>query len=143
MSPDVLFSIANPVALLGWIGLAMWPLARRPIMILCGCAIPLVFSIAYASCILAYWASAQGGYDSLPNVMLLFDTPGIALAGWIHYLAFDLAVGGWIVRDAHRSGIAHWLTLPSLALTFLFGPVGLLLHVALRALTYLRTPHPA
>ena len=65
--------------------------------------------------------------------MALFTMPEIALAGWIHYLAFDLLVGAWEVRTARREGIAFLLVLPCLALTFLFGPAGFLAFSALRA----------
>ena len=142
MSPDFLFSIANPMALIGWICLALWPLARKTLMIIAGYAIPLTLSVGYAACILAFWASAEGGFDTLANVMLLFETPGTALAGWIHFLAFDLALGGWIARDAYRHGIPHLVTLPALALTFLFGPIGLLLHALTRLAVYLRSSAP-
>ena len=63
----------------------------------------------------------------------LFTSPEIALAGWIHYLAFDLFVGAWEVRTARREGIAFLLVLPCLALTFLFGPAGFLVFSMLRA----------
>jgi len=56
------------------------------------------------------------------------------LAGWVHYLAFDLFVGNWQVRDAQAHGIPHWAIAPSLILTFLFGPAGLLLYFAVRTL---------
>lgn len=143
MTPDSLFAIANPLAMLGWIGLLAWPLARQPIMIVCGYAIPLALSVGYMACVLAFWGTGSGGYDSLPNVMALFDTPGVALAGWIHYLAFDLAIGGWIVRDASQQGIRHWMTYPSLVLTFLFGPIGLLLHFTMRLLFQMRPSQTA
>ena len=64
--------------------------------------------------------------------MGLFDSPGVALAGWVHYLAFDLLVGAWIVRTARSEGVAHLLVLPCLALTFLFGPAGFLAFNGLR-----------
>jgi hypothetical protein len=56
------------------------------------------------------------------------------LAGWTHYLAFDLFIGGWEVRDAQRRGISHLLVVPALILTFLVGPAGLLLYLAIRRL---------
>ena len=31
------------------------------------------------------------------------------LAGWIHYLAFDLLTGVWETRDAASRGIPHWM----------------------------------
>ena len=63
----------------------------------------------------------------------LFADPWILLAGWIHYLVFDLFIGAWEVRDAARLGIPHLLVVPCLVLTFLFGPVGLLLYGIVRA----------
>ena len=55
------------------------------------------------------------------------------LAGWIHYLAFDLFIGGWETRDAVRNGIPHLLVIPCLLLTFMLGPIGLLAYFALRS----------
>jgi hypothetical protein len=51
----------------------------------------------------------------------------------VHYLAFDLFVGGWQVRDAAQRGVPHLALVPALALTFLFGPVGLLVYFGGRA----------
>jgi hypothetical protein len=95
-------------------------------------AIPLVLSVLYSGLILANWAGADGGFSSLPDVQLLFTSAPIALGGWVHYLAFDLFVGAWAVRTARAEGIAHWMVLPCLVLTFLFGPAGLLAFAILR-----------
>jgi hypothetical protein len=133
MTPDSLFQLANPLALAGWAVLALSPLAPRAADLLAGFVIPTLLSIAYAALILGFWTGAPGGFDSLPNVMALFTNPEIALAGWLHYLAFDLFVGAWEVRTARRERIAHLLVLPCLVLTFLFGPAGLLLFFGLRA----------
>lgn len=62
----------------------------------------------------------------------LFADPWMLLAGWIHYLAFDLFVGGWEVRDAQQRGIPHLLVVPALVLTFMFGPAGLLVYLGIR-----------
>jgi hypothetical protein len=143
MTPDALFQIANPLALLGWIALALSPLAPRAALAVSGVAIPLVLSVGYAGLVLAFWSDAPGGFGSLADVQLLFTDPNIALAGWVHYLAFDLFVGAWATRTARDEGIPHLLLLPCLVLTFLFGPAGLLAFVALR-FTHARLPkaHP-
>jgi Domain of unknown function (DUF4281) len=133
MSPDDLFHLSSPIALAGWAMLALSPLAPRTADLIAGLAAPTLLSIAYAALILAFWSGAPGGFDSLPNVMALFTSPEIALAGWLHYLAFDLFVGAWEVRTARREGIPHLLVLPCLVLTVLFGPAGLLLFLGLRA----------
>lgn len=141
MNAEALFQIANPLAMAGWVALAIAPLAPRLADRVAGLAIPAVLSLGYTALILAYWWDAAGGYDSLPNVMLLFTGPEIALAGWVHYLAFDLLVGAWQVRTARREAIPHLLVLPCLVLTFLFGPVGFLLFLGLRLARSRFAPH--
>ena len=143
MTPDTLFQIANPLALAGWIVLALSPLAPRAADLVAGYAIPLALSVLYTALILAHWTSAEGGFDSLANVMRLFDFPGAALAGWVHFLAFDLFIGAWIIRRARAAKVPHVAVLPCLALTFLFGPIGLLCFLALRAALSFRQPHEA
>jgi hypothetical protein len=140
MTPDVLFQLSSPVALLGWIALALSPLAPRAAQLAGGWLIPLALSLGYAALVLAHFAGAEGGFDSLSGVMALFDTPWLALAGWVHYLAFDLLAGAWIVRTARAEHIPHVLVLPCLALTFLFGPAGFLTFAALRATRGSLTP---
>ena len=63
---------------------------------------------------------------------VLFSSPYALLAGWIHYLAFDLFTGAWEARDEAWLGISHWVVLPCLVLTFLFGPLGLSLYLLLK-----------
>ena len=138
MTPDTMFQIANPVALLGWLALALSPLAPRAADLVAALIIPLLMAVAYSALMLAYWAGSTGGYGSLPEVMALFTDPHVALAGWVHYLAFDLFVGAWAIRTARAEGIAHLLVLPHLVLIFLFGPAGLLTFTAMRAAFRLR-----
>ena len=57
---------------------------------------------------------------------------GIGFMGWIHYLAFDLMVGWFIVNDAQKHEINRFLTIPCLLLSFMLGPTGLLLYLILR-----------
>jgi hypothetical protein len=132
MTPDALFQIANPIAMAGWIALVLAPLAPRLTDAFAALILPILLSVAYAALILAYWSGATGGYGSLPEVMALFTDPHIALAGWVHYLAFDLFVGAWATRTARRAGIPHFMVLPHLGLIFLFGPAGFLTFQAMR-----------
>ena len=141
MEHETLFSSASMLAMAGWIVLLASPFAPSLTQIIAGRAIPLILSVGYTALILSFWATAEGGYGSLASVALLFETPPLLLAGWVHYLAFDLFVGAWIVHDAReRAAMPFWLVLPCLPLTFLFGPVGLLAYAGLRAA---RHPGPA
>jgi hypothetical protein len=87
------------------------------------------------------WAlpGSDGGFSSLSSVSRLFENPWALLAGWTHYLAFDLFIGGWEVRDAQRRGVRHLFMVPVLVLTFLLGPGGLLLYLLIRSLAPNRT----
>jgi hypothetical protein len=137
MSPDTLFALANAVALVGWLALVLVPVAppgaARLAEGVAGTAIPLLLAVAYTGIVLAFWSRAEGGFGSLAAVMALFRDPWIAVAGWLHYLAFDLFVGARVARTARREGIAVALVVPCLVLTFLFGPAGLLACATLRA----------
>jgi hypothetical protein len=138
MDSEVVFGAVNMLALAGWAALVLgwrWPVWSQRVG---GIAVPLLLAVAYAGLVLAFWSRAPGGFGSLAEVMALFTMPEIALAGWIHYLAFDLFVGAWEVRTARREGIAFLLVLPCLVLTFLFGPAGFLLFLMLRAATATR-----
>ena len=131
-SPDLAFRLGNLVALAGWVALALSPPSRRwtpRIWQLTGWLIPLALALAYVALLLGHWG--PGGFGSLAEVRQLFERPGLLAAGWLHYLAFDLFVGTWIARDAAQRGVPHLALLPCLALTFLFGPAGLLAYAAL------------
>ena len=75
-----------------------------------------------------------GGFASLAAVAALLATPNVLLVGWVHYLAFDLFLGAWIARRAAAEGPQLRALLPALPVTFLVGPAGLLLFLALRGL---------
>jgi hypothetical protein len=133
MSPDQIFSLVNFVALSSWVLLALLPRRRWVANVLAGMAVPALLAAVYVAIIAMKWAGSPGGFASLSAVATLFSNPWLLLAGWTHYLAFDLFVGSWEVRDARDRGMPHLLVLPCLALTFLFGPAGWLLYLAMRS----------
>jgi ABA DEFICIENT 4-like len=133
MTPDQLFSLANLLALAGWILLIALPRQRWVANVAAAWAIPGVLAAGYVALVAANWIGSSGGFSSLPDVAALFANPWLLLAGWIHYLAFDLFVGSWEARDSRERGIPHLMLVPCLVLTFLFGPAGWLLYTLLRA----------
>lgn len=133
MTADQVFSLANNVALLGWLLLVILGPRRWVAPLITGAILPLLFAILYGGLIAAHWGDTPGGgFGSLTQVATLFSNRWLLLAGWVHYLAFDLFIGSWEVRDARANRISHWFVIPCLILTFLFGPVGLLLYFMLR-----------
>ncbi|HME11131.1 MAG TPA: ABA4-like family protein [Bryobacteraceae bacterium] len=133
MSPDSLFSVCNTLVLPAWLLLLVAPRWRWTTRV--AIIVPLLLATTYLVLIAANFRPGQGGFGSLEQVARLFTNPNLLLAGWVHYLAFDLFTGAWEVRDAAQLGIRHVLVIPCLVLTFLFGPIGLLLYFALRSTT--------
>jgi hypothetical protein len=129
---EQIFSACSALAVLGWVLLILAP-RWRATHVISGAAIPLAIAVVYLVLIVRYMPGTTGGFGSLAEVAALFDTPGLLLAGWVHYLAFDLFIGSWEVRDAQRQRVPHLLLVPCLLLTFLLGPIGLLGYLLVRA----------
>lgn len=132
------FKIATALCMVGWVVLFAYPLWPAA-------AAGFVFSLAIALLcgLYAYLIvlgrrhddpaqPVRGHFFSLKGVIQLFRSPRVVLAGWVHYLAFDLMVGLYIVQDAARHGLPHLWLLPLLLLTLMLGPMGLLAYLLLR-----------
>jgi len=131
LSPHELFQLANPAALIGWIWLLLWlflPQKLQQKTLRVGLLIPVLLAVLYSAAILLYFSSNTGGFGSLEDVMAMFTNPGVALAGWTHYLSFDLFVGWYLTRHSAAHGINPLLIIPCLVLTFLLGPMGLFIY---------------
>lgn len=147
MSWAVLFGFTNLIAVIGWAMLLLLP--RRPavLSIVMYAAVALL-CLAYAAMFGALFfagvdpgrvagspSAGLGTYlenYSIEGIRSLFMSDGGIVIGWTHYLAFDLFVGLWIARDADLKGFSRWVQLPFLLLTFVAGPVGLLLWLIVR-----------
>ena len=135
MTADALFGVCNVVAVAGWLALmvALWN--RRPASpaaTLGGTVIPLTLATMYFALVASHIIGAPGGFSTLQAVADLFSNRWLLLAGWVHYLAFDLFIGAWEVHDANERGVPRLFVVPCLVLTFLFGPVGLLCYYGVR-----------
>jgi hypothetical protein len=132
MTPDALFGLANLLAIVSWLLLAVG--FRRPWVtaVVTGTAVPMLFAVAYVAIIAVVFGRVEGGFSSLDDVARLFGDRWMLLAGWLHYLAFDLLIGTWEARDAAARDVPAWLLVPCFFLTFMFGPAGWLTYMAVR-----------
>ncbi len=128
---ESIFSACGTLALLGWASLIFLPRQRQAYLV-AAVAVPLAISVVYLVLIAQHFGRGEGGFGSLSDVAQLFSNPALLLAGWVHYLAFDLFVGAWEVRDAQRHGIPHLMVVPCLVMTFMLGPIGLLAYFSIR-----------
>ena len=131
MDLEQIFSMAGFIAVVGWLVMIVLP-RNRYARIAGGLVVPLILSVGYLLLIARHFRGAEGGFGSLADVATLFQQQELLLAGWIHYLAFDLFIGGWEIRDAERQAIPHLVVIPCLVMTFLLGPIGLLFYFAIR-----------
>ncbi len=132
MNAYQIFPIANLIAMLSWILLAVLPNRRWVTEVITGVAVPALFAVVYIAIAVAVFPHAEGGFNSLAGVAALFANRWMLLAGWLHYLAFDLLIGTWEARDSITRGVPRWVLVPCLFLTFMFGPAGWLLYVIAR-----------
>ncbi|MEZ5893993.1 MAG: ABA4-like family protein [Parvularculaceae bacterium] len=128
----------NALVLPGWALLILAPRLKLTALVVHSVFYPALLGSIYAACLAAgmfFGQSAEGaGFGDIGAVSAIFDHPNGVIIGWMHYLVFDLFVGAWIGRDAIRQNLPHLAVAPCLVGAFMFGPVGLLAYVLLRAL---------
>lgn len=132
MNPSLIFKIANGITVLSWLVLILSPNQTKVIRPLRVFVSGLVLGGVYVFSILIGNGQAEGDFSSLESVRSLFANDYFLLAGWIHYLAFDLFLGTWEAEDGAKEGINRWILVPVLALTFYFGPAGWLMYLVFR-----------
>lgn len=135
MSPDSVFQTCSTIAMVGWIVLLIIsPFWSSFDKFLIGIIITL-FAIVYAWLIFQVFTPGDfEKFSSLNGVMELFTDKTAVTAGWVHYLAFDLLTGIWIKKNAQKYNIHHLILVPCLLLTFMLGPIGLLLYLLVRSI---------
>jgi hypothetical protein len=132
MNASSIFPFCNSFVLVGWILLIILPNWRyTQAMILHG--VIVLFAILYTY----LFGKDIGSFDpnsfsALANVKALFQNDNAVAAGWLHYLAFDLFVGAYIVKESQKLGISRWIYTLILPFTFMFGPVGYLIFFIIK-----------
>ena len=137
LKPNVAFSAGSALALVSWLCLSVslfLPQSQRSaVWNGTSLAVPTTLGLAYAILLfLGLRDGTGGGFRSIAAVRQLFTSDAALTAGWLHYLAFDLFVGTWIAREGLATDVPRLLILPCLLLTFLAGPVGLVLFLIIR-----------
>ncbi len=135
MNPTEVFSLANLITLPMWVLMIFLPKWKVTRFLIDYKVIPIVLAIVYAIYIvLSILNSGMMDFGSLASVMTLFTKENAVLAGWVHYLCFDMLVGMWMVNQNKELHLHQLLLAPCLFLTFMFGPIGFLLFISLKSI---------
>ena len=143
MTYDLLFNLVNASVLPAWALLILAPKWSGTAKLVHSMFYPLLLGGVYFGLMIVSMGFGVGSspndpavdFTTLDGVRAIFGTDMGVIIGWAHYLVFDLFVGAWEARDAQRRGFNHWLLIPCLLLTFMLGPIGLLLYLVLRKVT--------
>lgn len=127
MTPEILFSHVGTAAMTGWVLLIFGPRRYPLINAIPLWIIPAGLSAVYAALVFSRFSGIGGGFDSLSSVATLMSSDWALLAGWVHFLAFDLFVGAVMAARMDRAGIERLVQAPILGATFMLGPIGFLI----------------
>lgn len=134
MTAETVFTIANTSVLPMWLLMMVLPNWKPTRFLVDYRVIPILLSLVYVTYIaISFQSGGEFDFGSLESVMSLFTEKQAVLAGWIHYLAFDLLVGMWMVTQNRDLKIHPLLMVPCLVGTFMFGPFGFLLFTLIRS----------
>ena len=71
-------------------------------------------------------------YLGLSELSRLFEDHLYIMIFWTHFIAINLFIGGWIVKDSQKFSINKVLMAVPLIMTYLIGPIGLFLYWIIR-----------
>ena len=71
-------------------------------------------------------------YLGLNELSRLFEDHLYIMIFWTHFIALNLFIGGWIVKDSQKFSVNKVLLAIPLILTYLIGPIGLLIYWIIR-----------
>ena len=71
-------------------------------------------------------------YLGLNELSRLFEDHLYIMIFWTHFIAINLFIGGWIVKDSQKFSINKVLMAVPLIMTYLIGPIGLFLYWIIR-----------
>tara|TARA_B100000963_G_scaffold154791_1_gene134745 strand:+ start:13 stop:486 length:474 start_codon:yes stop_codon:yes gene_type:complete len=71
-------------------------------------------------------------YLGLTELSRLFEDHLYIIIFWTHFIAINLFIGGWIVKDSQKFSINKVLLALPLIITYLIGPLGIFLYWIIR-----------
>ena len=135
---ETLYMWVNIGVLPFWLMLIFFPQSH-----LCSIFVASIFPILLLSgaYIFVLYKSYLIGYDFIGNLSLylildelsrLFEDHLYLMLFWIHFIAINLFIGGWIVKDSQKFYINKITISIPLIITYFIGPIGLFFYWVIR-----------
>ena len=135
---DIMYYWVNLGVLPFWFMLIFFPKSHLCKFLVSSIFPIIILSIAY---LLMIYKAYSESYDFIGNFDLylgliyvseLFSSDYYLIFFWIHFIAINLFIGGWIVKDSQKFSINKVLLALPLIITYLIGPIGLFLYWIIR-----------
>lgn len=133
---ELAYTLVNLSVLPFWLSMLVAPAHR--ITAAATAAGPPLYAALYTVLAVIYIGSGDGHMASLAGLRTAFESDGMLLLAWVHFLCFDMFIGAWELRDARRRGLPHRRLVPCLLLTLMFGPAGFGAYLLVRRLPHTR-----
>ncbi len=135
---EMLYFWVNLGVLPFWVILVFFPSSQISRIFVTSIFPIFILSGAY---IFMLYKSYNGSYDFISNFNLylgineikdLLNDQIFLIMFWIHFISINLFAGGWIVKDSQKLLINKFLIILPLIITYLIGPIGLLVYWLIR-----------
>ena len=138
---DTVFLLSNLLVMPLWLMMIFAPGWRVTLMVMRSPLAVLPAALLYAVLVVPVMVDVLPvlSRPELGPIAALLGTPEGATIGWIHFLAFDLFVGRWVLFDARERGLPSWIVSPVLLVVLMFGPLGFATYLGVRAVRAKRT----
>lgn len=133
MNPDTLFKVTCLIAAVGWIIIIFAsPFWFKWDNFVVGTTI-VILALTYSMLNFTNFdPDILTKFSTLDGIQSLFQNKSLLLAGWEHFMAFDLLVAVWIKRNSIKHDINHLVILPAIIFTCALGPLGFLIYIVIR-----------
>lgn len=134
-SHNQILRACNLGSLPAWICLTLFPRWRFTKSITL--AVAVAYSALYVMLIYVLFSQdilsvTLASFSTTEGVARMFSNATAVLAGWAHFIVFDLWTARYFVLDSGRNNIPHLAIVPCILGCMFFGPLGLLTYFCVK-----------
>jgi hypothetical protein len=132
MNASDVYVLASIAIFIPWLLLLFAPYGRWTDRVVQAFAAIFMVLSTWFICKFFFGADLKSDLLCLDCLAKLFANEHMVVAAWLNYLSFGLFAGLWIIHDGDQVAIPHFYRLVPLLLTFLAGPLGVVVYLLMR-----------